>query len=40
MIVASIVLCVFCLLLQDWLIAAVMVLNATTFARIARRQKF
>ncbi len=39
MIVASIVLCVFCLLIQDWLIAAVMALNATTFVRIARRQK-
>jgi type IV secretory pathway TrbD component len=39
MVIASVVLCVFCLVIQAWVIAAVMALNATTMARIASRQK-
>ena len=39
LLVASLVLGMFCLLLGDWLVAGAMALNAVAMARIARRHK-
>ena len=39
LLIASLIVGVFALLIQDWLIAAVMLINAAAMARIARRHR-